>query len=77
MSSSSIERRLRRLEIQEEGEGSVFVVDGYSEEEHDAKIADMEQRREIGRRDIIVKLVNFCEPPERLPGVVCFCDGIK
>ena len=77
MTGVGIKKRLRRLEIQQEGDGRQVVVVGHSEEEFDAKIAEMEQRGEIGARDLIVCVVNFSQPPERRAGVRYFCDPIK
>jgi hypothetical protein len=77
MTSSGTKRRLRRLETQQEGEGRIVVVDGYSEEEQDAKVDELEQRGEIGPRDLIVCVANFSSPPERKPGVRYFCDPIR
>ena len=77
MTGAEIEKRLRRLEIQQEGNGRQIVVAGHSQEEFDEKIAEMEQRGEIGARDLVVCVVNYCQPPERRPGVRYFCDPIK
>jgi hypothetical protein len=77
MTGAGIKKRLRRLEIQQEGDGRQVVVMGHSEEEFDAKIAEMEQRGEIGARDLIVCVANYCQPPDRRPGVRYFCDPIK
>jgi hypothetical protein len=77
MTGVGIKKRLRRLELQQEGDGRQIVVVGHCEEEFDAKIAEMEQRGEIGARDLIVCVVNFSQPPERRAGVVYFCDPIQ
>jgi len=77
MTGAGIKKRLRRLEIQQEGDGRQVVVMGHSEEEFDAKIAEMEQRGEVGARDLVVCVVNYCQPPERRPGVRYFCDPIE
>jgi hypothetical protein len=77
MTSSGTKKRVRRLEMQQEGGGRQIVVVGHSQEEFDAKIAEMEQRGEVGARDLIVCVVNYCEPPERRPGVAYFCDPIE
>jgi len=77
MTGAGIKKRLRRLETRQEGEGRIVVVTGFCEEEHEAKIAEMEQRGEIGARDLIVCVVNFGDPPERRPGVRYFRDPIK
>jgi hypothetical protein len=77
MTGAGIKNRLRRLEIQQEGKGRHIVIVGHSQEEFDAKIAEMEQRGEIGARDLVVCVVNFSSPPERKPGVRYFCDPIK
>ena len=77
MTGVGIKKRLRRLELQQEGDGRQIVVVGHCEEEFDAKIAEMEQRGEIGARDLVACVVNYCQPPERRPGVRYFCDPIK
>ncbi len=77
MTRAGTERRLRRLERQEEGESRLVVVDGFSAEEHDAKISELEQRGGIGPRDIVVCVAKFAEPTERRAGVLYFCDEIK
>jgi hypothetical protein len=77
MTSSGTKKRLRRLELQQEGDGRQIVITGHSQEEFDAKIAEMEQRGEIGARDLVVCVVNYCQPPERRPGVRYFCDPIE
>ena len=77
MTGAGIKKRLRRLEVHQEGEGRIVVVLGFCEEEHEAKIAELEQRGEIGARDLIVCVVNFNEPPERRAGVAYFCDPIQ
>ncbi len=53
----------RSAKIQQEGNGRQIVISGHSQEEFDAKIAEMEQRGEIGAPDLIVCVVNFCSPP--------------
>jgi hypothetical protein len=77
MTSSGTKKRVRRLEMQQEGNGRQIVISGHSQEEFDAKIAEMEQRGEIGARDLVVCVVNYCQPPERRPGVAYFCGPIK
>jgi hypothetical protein len=77
MTGEGIKKRLRRLERQQEGDGRIVVVDGYSEEEQDAKVDELEQRGEIGARDIVVCVANFSEPSERRAGVRYFCDPIQ
>jgi len=77
MTGAGIKKRLRRLELQQEGDGRIVVVDGRSEEEQDAKVDELEQRGEIGPRDLIVCVANFSSPPERKPGVRYFCDPIE
>ena len=77
MTGAGIKKRLRRLEIQQEGDGRIVVVTGFCEEEHEAKIAEMEQRGEIGARDLIVCVVDFSEPFERKPGVRYFRNAIR
>ena len=77
MTGAGIKKRLRRLEARQEGEGRIVVVDGHSEEEQDAKVDELEQRGEIGPRDLIVCVANFSSPPERKPGVRYFCDPIE
>jgi hypothetical protein len=77
MTGAGIKKRLRRLEARQEGEGRIVVVTGFCQEEFDAKIAEMEQRGEIGARDLIVCVANFSAPPERRPGVAYFCDPIR
>jgi hypothetical protein len=77
MTGAGIKKRLRRLEVHQEGEGRIVVVPGFCKEEHEAKVAEMEQRGEIGARDLIVCVVNFSEPPERRAGVAYFCDPIQ
>jgi dihydrodipicolinate synthase/N-acetylneuraminate lyase len=74
MTGAGIKKRLRRLETRQEGEGRIVVVTGFCEEEHEAKIAEMEQRGEIGSRDTVVCVANYCNPPQRRPGVKYFCD---
>ena len=77
MTGAGIKKRLRRLELQREGDGRQIVVVGHCEEEFDEKIAELEQRGEIAPRDIVVCVVNYCQPPDRRPGVRYFCDPIK
>ena len=77
MTGAGIKKRLRRLEVHQEGEGRIVVVPGFCKEEHEAKVAEMEQRGEIGPRDLVVCVVNYCQPPERRPGVRYFCDPIE
>ena len=77
MTGAGIKKRLRRLESRQEGEGRIVVVTGHSEEEHEAKTAELEQRGEIGPRDLVVCVADFSSPPERKPGVRYFCDPIR
>ena len=77
MTSSGTKKRLRRLELRQEGGGRQIVVSGHSREEQDAKVDELEQRGEIGPRDLVVCVANFSKPPERRPGVRYFCDPIE
>ena len=74
MTGAGIKKRLRRLELQQEGDGRQIVVSGHSREEYDAKVAEMERCGEIGPRDLVVCVADFSSPPERKPGVRYFCD---
>ena len=77
MSSAGLGKRLRKLETQQEGEGRIIVVDGYCEQEQDAKIDELRRQGQIGLRDIVVAVARFDEPPERRPGVRYFCDAVR
>jgi hypothetical protein len=77
MTNSGTKKRVRRLEMQQEGNGRQIVISGHSQEEFDAKIVEMEQRGEIGARDLIVCVVDFSEPFERKPGVRYFRNAIR
>ena len=53
--------RLRRLEAATLPRSRVVVVDGYTDAEHEAKIAALKARGEASERDLIVCIRKFCE----------------
>ena len=55
------ETRLRRLEAAL-SPARVIAVDGYSDAEHEAKIAVLKARGEASERDLIVRVMKFSDP---------------
>ena len=56
------ETRLRRLEAATAPRSRLVVVDGYTDEEHEAKIAALKASGEASERDLIVYIRRFADP---------------